>query len=100
VGPVHEEEDVELVELPGEGRDREHDGGGGGDVVYHGQPDPCVPLADLHHLLHYLLLGPDGEPDRLSEICFVSSPGNLRSRQRVLAPQRFTALSMAMLQAL
>jgi hypothetical protein len=88
------------VELPGKGRDGKHNGGGGGDVVHHGQPDSCVPLADLNHLLHYLVLAQDGEPDKLSEMCIVSLAGNLRSRQRVLAPHRFTVLSIAMLQAL
>ena len=36
VGAVNEDEDPEVVELPDDLLDREHEGGGGGDVVNHG----------------------------------------------------------------
>ena len=63
MGPIHQQKHAKLVKLLGKSCNWEDDGGGGGDVVDHCEPDPGVPLADLHHLLHNLLLAADREPD-------------------------------------
>ena len=107
MSPIHKQEHPELVKLCGEGCNWEDDGGGGGDVINHGKPDPGVPLADLHHLVHDLLLAADREPGvkavrRSIKIMCVASKiyQYLRSKESVSALQRLIADSIALLHAL
>ena len=100
---INEQKHSKLMKLCCKCCNWEDDGRGGGDVVDHREPDPRVPLADLHHLLHHLLLAADGEPG--VRVVRESSIGlkrchNLRSKESVSALQRLIADSIALLQAL
>lgn len=54
MSPIDKQEHSKLVKLGGKACNGEDDGGGGGDVVDHREPDPSVPLADLNHLKNLL----------------------------------------------